>query len=110
MMSTLTTAISFLVGLVVSGIIIYIVTKLFGEKEGLVRAFITAIIGAVVYSITYFLLGNGIWAAIVGGIVWLLALRALYDIGWLKAFLIAIVVWIVTAIAGILLPTLPGPI
>jgi hypothetical protein len=110
MTSTLTTAISFLVGLVVSGIIIYIVTKLFGEKEGLVRAFITAIIGAVVYSITYFLLGNGIWAAIVGGIVWLLALRALYDIGWFKAFLIAIVVWIATAIAGILLPTLPGPI
>jgi len=109
-MSTLTTAISFVIGLIVSGIIIYIVTKLFRAKEGLVRAFITAIIGAIVYSITYFLLGNGIWAAIIGGIVWLLALRALYDIGWLKAFLIAIAVWIVTAIVGILLPTLPGPI
>ena len=70
-------------------------TKLFGEREGIKRAIISAVIGATVYSITYFLLGNGFWAALAGGFVWLLVLKALYNIGWLKAFVIALIVWIV---------------
>ena len=100
----------FVIGVIISSVIIYIVTKLFGEKEGFKTAIITALIGAIVYSITYFLLGNGFWAAIAGGFVWLLALKALYSVGWIKAFVIAFVVWIATAIIGILLPTSPGPL
>ncbi len=34
------------------------------------------------------------------GIVWLLAFQKLYTIGWLKSLAIAVVVWIVTSIAG----------
>src|SRR6476646_3914783 len=63
-------AIVFIIGLVVSTIIIYIVTRLFGEKEGIARAFITAIIGAVIYGIAHFLLGNGLLSATIGGIIW----------------------------------------
>jgi hypothetical protein len=100
----------FVIGVIISSVIIYIVTKLFGEKEGIKTAIITALIGAIVYSIVYFLLGNGFWAAIAGGFVWLLALKALYDIGWLKAFIIALIVWIAATITGILLPTAPGPL
>jgi hypothetical protein len=37
-------------------------------------------------------------------------LKALYNIGWLKAFVIALIVWIAAAITGILLPTAPGPL
>ncbi|MGH9877324.1 MAG: hypothetical protein ACRD5H_06775, partial [Nitrososphaerales archaeon] len=85
-------------------------TKLFGEKEGIGRAFVTALIGSVIYGIAYFLLGNGLLAAVAGGIVWLLALRGLYDIGWLKAFVIAIIIWVAAAITGLLLPTAPGPL
>jgi hypothetical protein len=55
-------------------------------------------------------LGDGLLAAIIGGIVWLLALKGLYKIGWLKAILIAVLIWIVAAIVGILLPTLTGPL
>src|ERR1041385_2422524 len=102
-------AIIFVVGLIVSTIIIYIVTKLFGEKEGFGRAFLTAIIGAIVYSVSYFLLGTGWLAAIIGGIVWLIALRALYNMGWLKSFGVAVIVWIAAVIVGLLLPTAPGP-
>jgi hypothetical protein len=102
--------VSFVIGVIISSIIIYIVTKLFGEREGIKRAIISAVIGAIVYSITYFLLGNGFWAALAGGFVWLLALKALYDIGWIKAFVIALIVWIAAAITGILLPTAPGPL
>jgi hypothetical protein len=108
--TTLYGLVSFVIGVIISSVIIYIVTKLFGEKEGIKRAFISAVLGAIVYSITYFLLGNGFWAALAGGFVWLLALKALYDIGWLKAFVIALVVWIAAAITGILLPTAPGPL
>ena len=100
----------FVVGLVISTVIIYITTKLFGQKEGIGRAFVTAIIGAAVYSIAYFIFGTGWNAAIVGGFVWLLALRGLYDIGWLRAFVIAVIVWIAATIVGLLLPTAPGPL
>jgi tetrahydromethanopterin S-methyltransferase subunit C len=102
--------VSFVIGVIISSIIIYLVTKLFGEKEGIKTAIITAVIGAIVYSITYFLLGNGFWAAIAGGFVWLLTLKALYNMGWLKSFVIAFIVWVAAAITGILLPTAPGPL
>jgi hypothetical protein len=110
MAGQLISVIFFIIGLISSTIIIYVVTKLFGQKEGLGRAFVTAIIGAIVYSIIYFLLGNGWLAAIVGGLVWLIALRGLYDIGWLKSFAIAIIIWIAATIVGLLLPTVPGPL
>ena len=100
----------FVIGVFISSIIIYIVTKLFGEKQGIKTAVIAALIGAIVYSIAYFFLGNGFWAAIAGGFVWLLTLRALYNVGWLRAFVIALIVWIAAAITGILLPTAPGPL
>ena len=104
------TAILFVVGLIVSTVIIYLVAKLFKQKEGIGRAFLTALIGTIVYTIIYFIFGQGWIAAIVGGIVWLLALRALYDIGWLRALGIAVIVWIAAAIVGFLLPTVPGPL
>lgn len=110
MANELVSALSFIIGLAISTIIIWIVTKLFGQKEGIGRAFLTAVIGAVVYSIVYFLLGNGWHAAIIGGIVWLLALKGLYDIGWLRAFAITIIIWIAATIVGLLLPTAPGPL
>jgi len=110
MANELIAAIIFVIGLAVSTLIIYIVTKLFGEKEGIGRAFLTAIVGTIVYSIVYFLLGNGWLAAIVGGIVWLIALRALYKMGWLKSLAVAIIIWIIATIVGLLLPTLAGPL
>jgi hypothetical protein len=110
MASEVWSAIVFVVGLAISTIIIYITTKMFGQKEGLGRAFATAVIGTVVYSVAYFVFGTGWIAAIVGGFVWLIALRGLYDIRWLRAFVIAIIVWIAATIVGLLLPTAPGPL
>lgn len=100
----------FIVGLIISSIIIFIVTKLFGEKEGIKTAFVTAIIGSIIYGITYFLFGSGLLAAIVGGIAWLLSLKWLYRIGWLKSIVVAVIIWVITSIVGILLPTAPGPL
>ena len=51
-------------------------------------------------------LGQGLLPAFIAGIVWLLALQKLYTIGWLRAFVIAVFIWIVTSIAGWFLPVL----
>lgn len=84
MADTVTTVLGFIVALIVSTIVIWVVTKLFGEKEGIGTALIAAIIGTIIYTIAYWLLGDGTLASIIGGIVWLLALKGLYKIGWLR--------------------------
>ena len=99
-----------LVALLVSTVIIYIVTKLMGETEGIGRALLAAIIGTIVYGISLSAFWNDLLAAIVGGIVWLLALKALYKIGWVKALVIAVLIWILATIIGYFLPTLSGPL
>ncbi len=110
MVDTTTTILGFIAALIVSTLVIWVVTKLFGEREGIGTALITAIIGTIIYTIAYWLLGDGLLASIIGGIVWLLALKGLYKIGWLKALAIAIVIWLLTWLVGLFLPTLSGPL
>jgi len=81
-----------------------------GEKEGFVRTLLAAIIGTVIYALAYIIIGNGLLAAIVGGVFWLLALKALYKIGWVKALVIAVLIWILATIICYFLPTLSGPL
>ena len=109
---TLAAIIVFLFSLVISAIIIYVVTKLFGEKEGFGTALLTAFIGAIIYAATYYFLSPELgWvASLVGGIAWLIALGFLYSIGWLKALGIALIVWIIAAIVSFVLPTMIGPL
>ena len=109
---TLATIIVFLISLVVSAIIIYVVTKLFGEKEGFGTALVAAFIGAIIYAGAYYFLRPDLgWlASLIGGIAWLIALGFLYSIGWLKALVIAIIVWIIAAIVSFFLPTMIGPL
>jgi hypothetical protein len=101
---------NFVISLIVSTIIIYIVVKLFGEKEGIGTSVMAAFVGSVIYAIAYYFLGTGLLAAVIGGIAWLIALGSLYNIGWVKALLIAFVVWIFATIIGMFLPTLIGPL
>jgi hypothetical protein len=110
MASIVQVSLIFVIALVISTLIIYLITKMFGEKEGITTALIAALLGTVIYSVAYYLLGSGLLAAIIGGIVWLLALQYLYTIGWLKSLAIAVIVWIVAVIVGMFLPTLAGPV
>jgi len=107
---TIMTILSFIIALIISTVIIYVVTKLFGETEDIKTALIAALIGTVIYAVVYYLIGQGLIAAIIAGVGWLLALKALYKIGWLKSFAIAVIIWILTAIAGWFLPSLTGPV
>ena len=104
------TLIYFLIALVISAIIIYAITAMFGEQEGFGTALMAAFVGAIVYALAYFFLGNGLLAALLGGIVWTLALGSMYSMGWLKAIVTAAVVWIVAIFVGIFLPTVGGPL
>ena len=109
----LATVIVFLISLVTSGIIIYFVTKIFGEKEKKFgTAILAAFIGAIIYAAAYYFLRHefGWLASLIGGIAWLIALGSLYNIGWLKSLGIALIVWIISAIVGIFLPTMIGPL
>ena len=99
----------FLIGLFISTIVIYLSSRFVGTKRGLKVAFFTAIIGSIIYAVVYFLLGNGWVAAILGGITWLLALKSLYKIGWIHALIMAIIIWVLTSIVGVFLPTAPVP-
>ena len=111
MTNDLLSALIFIVGLVISTIIIiYIATKLFGQKEGIGRALVTALLVQSSIFVVYYIFGNGLLSAVVGGIIWLIALKMVYNIGWFKAFVIAAVVWIAATVIGFLLPTVPGPI
>jgi len=96
--------IGFLISLIVSAIIIYAVTGLFGEDEGAGTALVAAFIGAIIYGLAYFFLGNGLLAAVLGGIGWVIALGSLYDIGWLKAAVIAVFVWLIATVVSWFLP------
>ena len=100
----------FLIGLIGSTIVIYVVTKLFGEKEGIGTALLAALVGAVIYALTYYFLGNGLLAALVAGFVWLLALGSLYSMGWWKALGVAVIVWVIAFLVGFILPTVVGPL
>ena len=113
------TAILFIISLIISAILIYIVAKIFGEKEGFGTALLAALAGAIIYTVLYYVFGSisdlaGLkWvASIIGGLGWLVALRFLYSIGWFKALGLAIIIWIVSAIVGYFLPTLAttGPL
>lgn len=107
---TILSILAFLIALIVSTVVIYVVTKMFGEKEDIKTALIAAVIGTVIYAVVFFLIGHGLIAAVIAGIAWLIALRMLYKIGWLKSLVIAVIIWILTSIVGWFLPTLRGPL
>ncbi len=100
----------FLVGLLISTVVIYLITFILGQRRGIKLALFTAFIGSIVYGISYALLGNGLLSAVLGGIAWLLALKTIYRMGWLKALIVAVIVWIITTAIGTLLPTAIGPL
>jgi len=104
------TIIVFVIGLVISTVIIYFITKVFGEREGIKYAFLAAISGSIIYGILNNLIGNNIITSIIGGALWILVLKIIYRMKWLKALLIAFIIWGITNLIEILIPTLPGPL
>lgn len=109
-MTQIWTILVFVVGLVVSTVIIFFITKLFGEREGIKYSFLAAFSGTLIFSIFNNLFVNNIIISIIGGAIWFFALKIIYKMKWLKTLLIAFMIWIVASLVGILIPTLPGPL
>lgn len=108
-MTFLGVLIGFLISLIISAIIIYLAAKLFGERETFGTAILAALIGAIIFTIVTYFLGGWI-ASVIGGIAWLIALSNLYNMGWLKAIFVAMVIWIFAGIVSWILPTIAGPL
>jgi len=106
MVSNISTLLTFIVALIISTVIIYYIAKFIGAKDSLTTAVLAALIGTAVYTIFYYVLGQGLVPAFIAGIVWLLTLQKLYTIGWFRAFVIAFFIWIVTSVVGWFLPVL----
>lgn len=102
--------VGFLISLLVSGLIIYLVTKLLGEREGFGTAILTALTGSIIFALVSYFLGTGWIAVLLGGIAWLIALGTLYNMGWLKSLLVAFIVWIFANFVNLILPTIGGPL
>jgi hypothetical protein len=102
--------IGFVISLIVSAIIIFIATRILGEKEGVGTALLTAFIGALIFAVAHYFIGSALLASVIGGLAWLIALGMLYKMGWLKALVVAIVIWIFAAIVSLVLPTISGPL
>ena len=109
-MAEIWTIIVFVIGLVISTVIIYFITKVFGEREGIKYAFLAAISGSIIYGILNNLIGNNIITSIIGGALWIFVLKIIYRMKWLKALLIAFIIWGITNLIEILITTLPGPL
>ncbi len=65
---TPSTIIVFLIGLLISTVVIYLVTALMRHRRSIKLALFTAIIGSITYAIVHTLLGNGFLSAVLGGI------------------------------------------
>ena len=105
-------AVIFVIGLVISTVIIFAVTALFRGRTNIGKAFITALIGTIVWVVTYYLFGHGLLATVVGGIVWLFALRGIYGLSWTRSAIVAVIIWIVSYFVTVALglPTATGPL
>lgn len=106
----LSLAVLFLIGLIVSSIIIYVIASIMGEKEGPGTAIGAALVGTIIYIVAFYFLGHGFWALVIAGFVWLAALGSLYDMSWLKAAFIALVVWVAAYFVSTVVPTVVGPL
>jgi hypothetical protein len=105
-MMILIALIGFIFSLIISGLIIFVSTKLLGEKEGFDTAIIAAFIGAILFGAIAIFLGTGWIAGLIGWIAWLLAIGNLYKIGWLKSFLVSVIIWCLTTILGLIIQLL----
>lgn len=99
-----------MIGILVSTIVIYFITRLFGEKEGIKHAIVAALSGSLIYTIFYYFIGNNIIGSFLGAIVWILVLKKIYKMGWIKVLIIATIIWILTNILSLIIPTSPGPL
>lgn len=109
-MAFLAILVGFLISLGISAFIIYLAAKLLGEKEGFGTAVLAALAGSIIFAFVSYFIGIGWVGALIAGLAWLIALGSLYSMGWLKSFVVAIVIWLFATVVSLVLPTIAGPL
>ena len=96
----------FVVGLLVSGVAVWLALKIFPSKqemESFGGAIVTALVGVIIFWI--FAAIRIPFGTLIALILWLYALKRLQGVGWLGAIALAILIFIINAILGLFLPT-----
>jgi len=97
---TVNSIIILLVNLFILTLIIYLVTSLLGKRRSMKLALLTSIVGLIVYWIANYLWTNTLVSAFLGGIAWLVALKTIYPMGWIKALIVAVGILIITYVVA----------
>ena len=99
---------SFLVSWIVSGVIIYVVLRIYPGRQRMETfwgALLAALVGEVIYTFFYWI---GVpLASLLALVVWLYAIRKMFGVGWIGAAVIAFLIYVFSAIVSLLgIPTL----
>ena len=97
---TVNSIIIFLVHLLILTLIIYVVTSILRKRRSMKFALLTSIVGLIVYWIANSLWENTLVSAFLGGIAWLVSLKTIYRMGWIKALIVAVGVLIIAYIVA----------
>ncbi len=93
----------FLVAWLVSGAVIYAAVKLYPgrqERESFAACLVAALLGEIVY--TAFHLVHLPLASLLALFVWLYVIKKMFNVGWLGAAVIAFLIYVLSAIVGLL--------
>lgn len=94
-MALIDSLIVFFIGLIVGGIGIHVGAKIITGESDFSGAIVTALIGAIVWSIVGFFLG---WIPLLGPgltfLAWLAVIKGRYSGGWINAAAIAFIAWV----------------
>ena len=100
----------FVVGLAIGGIGIYAAARILTGRKDFGYAVATGIIGAIVWSLMAFFVGNLPWlssfAPIVALIAWIAVIKSRYRGGWIAAGFIGFMAWIIVLLVLYLLASI----
>ena len=90
---------------IVSAFVLLISAKLLASKGGFVWALIASLLGSIVF---YFFRGSFLFS-LAAAVLWLLVIRFSFDVGWVRAFLISIIAYVLASLVSAFLgiPLLP---
>ena len=98
----LTTIVHFLLVWLISAFVIWLSVKAFAPgKASFAISAVAAVVGAAIFS--FFGRFYGSLYTIIALVLWLFVLKSLFNVGWMRSFLIALGAWILAWIVGWLL-------
>jgi len=93
----------FIIGWVVSAIVIYVALKIFPGKqkrENIAGALLAALVGEIIFALFNIL--NIPFANILAIVAWLWALRKIFGVGWVGAAVIAFLIYVFSVFVSLL--------